>query len=74
MKPHKIEDFVPLAIVDDMQLNQIRWTAEREKKLIPSRHRIYHFSELLEVSKLWEVFEFNENFREKPGNVLGLGR
>lgn len=50
MKPEKIEDFVPLAVVSDKHLMKIKTVAEREVDLVPNKHRIYYFSELLNVS------------------------
>lgn len=49
MQPHKIEDFLPLATIEDKRLIKIRSIAERDAELISSRHRIYYYSEMLEV-------------------------
>lgn len=49
MQPHKIEDFLPLVTIEDKRLIKIRSIAERDVELISSRHRIYHYSEMLEV-------------------------
>lgn len=51
MKPVRLEDFLPLATVEDERLIGIREIADLDAETIPSRHRIYHFSELLDVSK-----------------------
>ncbi|XP_037025189.1 uncharacterized protein LOC119066696 [Bradysia coprophila] len=49
LMPDKVEDFLPLALVADTRLNEIKEIAEREADVIPSRHRIYYFSKLLET-------------------------
>lgn len=50
MNPVNIEDFVPLATLSDKQLLTIKTIAEEEDRVTPDRHRIYHFSKLLDVS------------------------
>lgn len=50
MHPRNINDFVPLLKVTAPRLNQIRKLTKAERNLIPGGHRIYFFSDSLNVN------------------------
>ncbi|KAG4074761.1 hypothetical protein HA402_006400 [Bradysia odoriphaga] len=68
MMPDKVEDFLPLVLVADTQLNKIKEIAEREADFMPGRHRIYYFSKLLDM----EPYAFSKHIVPKRLFMLTL--
>lgn len=55
MQPKNINDFAPLAIIATEKLKRIQEIAIEEANKIPNNHRIYYFSELLQVRSFAEI-------------------
>lgn len=49
MRPKKIPDFVPLMVLSLPFLSIIKDAWKKETDTIPKNHRIYHFSDILQV-------------------------
>lgn len=52
MQPKSVTDFLPLLTIDAEKLAQIRQRWKNETTSIEQKHRVYYFSEKLQVRSL----------------------